>query len=150
MGASRRAPRMSAAARTGSIPNRRLEDVAPEGGAARLAGRRRRFYLRRWIGEKAVKARIYRPAKTATQSGRARTRLWVLEPETESPPTVDSLMGWTGSRDSSSQVRLHFDTVEAAVAYARANGLDYEVSAPRKARPRVGSYADNFRYDRME
>ena len=97
-----------------------------------------------------MKARIYRPAKTATQSGRARTRLWVLEPETESPPTVDSLMGWTGSRDSGSQVRLYFDTVEAAVAYARASGLDYEVAAPREARPSAKSYADNFRYDRVE
>lgn len=96
-----------------------------------------------------MKARIYRPAKTATQSGRAGTRRWVLEPEAESPPEVDSLMGWTGSSDTGSQVRLYFDTAEAAVAHARANGMDYEVAAPREARPPTGSYADNFRYDRV-
>ena len=97
-----------------------------------------------------MKALIYRPAKTATQSGRAGTRRWVLEPEADSPPTVDSLMGWTGSSDTGSQVRLYFDTVEAAVAHARASGLDYEVAAPREARPAARSYADNFRYDRVE
>ena len=92
--------------------------------------------------------RIYRPAKTAMQSGRARTRLWVLEPEASAPSRPDRLMGWTGSSDTARQVCLRFESLEAAVAHARANGMDYEVVSPREPRLTIRSYADNFRPDR--
>ena len=95
-----------------------------------------------------MKWRLYRPAKTAMQSGRAQSAHWVLEPEPESAPRIDRLTGWTASSDTARQVRLRFPTLEAAVAYARANGLDYETFAPRDARPALKSYADNFRHDR--
>lgn len=96
-----------------------------------------------------MKWRIYRPAKTAMQSGRARSAHWVLEPEPDSAPRIDGLTGWTASSDTGPQVRLSFPTREAAVAHARANGLDYEAFAPRDARPVLKSYADNFRHDRL-
>ena len=97
-----------------------------------------------------MKALIYRPARTAAQSGRAGTRRWVLEPEADSPPTVDSPMGWTGSSDAGSQVRLYFDAVEVAAVHTRAGGLDCEVTAPRESRAPVKPCADNFRYHRVE
>ena len=97
-----------------------------------------------------MKVRIYRPAKTAMQSGRANTRLWVLEPEATTGESVDRLMGWTGSADTGQQVLLHFGSREAAVAYAEAGDLDYEVIEPRSPRPIIRSYADNFRYDRVD
>ncbi|MEE8533203.1 MAG: ETC complex I subunit [Alphaproteobacteria bacterium] len=92
--------------------------------------------------------RIYRPAKTAMQSGLANTRAWVLEFEPTAPKVVDPLMGWAGSPDTRQQVRLRFSTKEEAVAFARKHGLAYRVFAPseRKARPKA--YADNFRYHR--
>ena len=96
-----------------------------------------------------MKVTIYRPTKTATQSGRARTRRWVLEPEAETAPRNDRLTGWSGSSDTLRQVRLRFDSRESAVAWAQANGMDYEVVEPRERRPVVRSYADNFRHDRV-
>jgi hypothetical protein len=95
-----------------------------------------------------MSARIYSPAKTAMQSGTAKTGYWVLEFEPESPRKIDPLMGYTTSSDMRSQVRLTFDTREEAVAYAQNNGIAYRVEEPKEARRRQISYSDNFRYDR--
>jgi antibiotic biosynthesis monooxygenase (ABM) superfamily enzyme len=93
-------------------------------------------------------ARIFKPAKTAMQSGEARTKEWVLEFEPASPRDIDPLMGWTSSRDMQSQVRLEFDTKEEAVAYATREGLAYTLTEPTPRKPIRKSYADNFRYGR--
>jgi hypothetical protein len=96
-----------------------------------------------------TQARIYRPAKTAMQSGRAQTRKWVLEylPATARRP--DPLMGWASAEDTLNEVRLHFDTLDEARAFAKREGLDYTVIAPQRAVSKPKSYADNFRYDRV-
>jgi len=96
-----------------------------------------------------MQVRIFRPSKTAMQSGQANTREWRLEFEPVAPRQVDSLMGWTGSRDTTQQLALHFDTKEQAVAYAERHGYAYAVleAHPRAVRRRA--YADNFRYDRV-
>ncbi len=88
--------------------------------------------------------RIYQPAKTAMQSGRAKTRYWLLEFEPGAAKQRDRLMGWCGSRDMLDEVRLKFPTAEDAIAFAEKNGLDYRVQAPRAHRTRPKSYADNF------
>ena len=94
-------------------------------------------------------ARIYRPAKTAMQSGRAKTRKWVLEYEPTSRRDPDPLMGWSSARDTLNEVQLHFDTLEEALAYAKKNNLEYTVIEPQARTPKAKSYADNFRYDRV-
>jgi hypothetical protein len=94
-------------------------------------------------------ARIYRPAKTAMQSGRARTKDWVLDYEPECKREIDPLMGWTSSQDMRAQLRLSFDTKEEAVAYAQRNGLAYSVNDPPPSQPAHKSYADNFRFGRI-
>jgi hypothetical protein len=93
-------------------------------------------------------ARIYKPARTAMQSGTAKTKEWVLDYEPEQPPTVEPLMGWTSSGDMKQQLRLHFDTKEEAIAYCERHGIAYQVfeSVPPK-RARI-SYSDNFAYGR--
>ena len=93
-------------------------------------------------------ARIYKPTKTAMQSGRAKTKDWVLDYEPEEPRVVESLMGWTTSGDMKSQVRLSFDTKDEAVAYAERNGIPYQVFEPKPAPRRIVSYADNFAFTR--
>ncbi|MBV9549595.1 MAG: ETC complex I subunit [Alphaproteobacteria bacterium] len=95
-----------------------------------------------------MRARIYKPAKNAMQSGRARTKLWVLEYEPESPRGIDPLMGWTSSSDMNQQICLEFDTAEEAVAYATSHNIPYQVFEPHLPSPKPKAYADNFRFDR--
>jgi hypothetical protein len=64
-------------------------------------------------------ARIYKPAKTAMQSARAKTKEWVLEYEPATRQEIEPLMGWTSSNDMLSQVRLFFETKEEAIDYAQ-------------------------------
>ena len=91
-----------------------------------------------------TEVRIYKPAKTAMQSGRGNTRDWVLEYEPGSAKETDPLMGWAGSADTRSQVRLRFASKEEAVAFAKKNGMDFRVQEqkPRPIRPK--SYSENF------
>jgi len=96
-----------------------------------------------------ARARIYRPAKTAMQSGRAKTRKWLLEFEPASARKVEPLMGWTSSGDMDSQVTLRFDSKDEAIAYAERLGLDYEVFEPAAPRRSIKAYADNFKYGRQ-
>ena len=97
-----------------------------------------------------MRARIYKPAKTAMQSGVARTKSWVLDYVPNTARQVDPLMGWTSSDDTQSQVRLRFDSKEEALDYARAHGLDAVVQEPksRRANIRAGGYGENFATNR--
>lgn len=95
-----------------------------------------------------MRARIYRPAKNAMQSGRAQTKKWLLEYEPASPRAPDPLMGWTSSADMLQQVQLEFDTREEAVAYAEKHGIEFQVYEPLDIRRAPKSYSDNFRFDR--
>lgn len=97
-----------------------------------------------------MRARVYQPARTAMQSGSAKTKGWVLEFAPASAREVDPLMGWTSSSDTASQVKLRFDTAEAALAYASQHGITAEVNEPniRKAIIRAGGYGENFATNR--
>ena len=97
-----------------------------------------------------MRARIYQPAKTAMSSGTAKTRHWVLEFTPTSPRQVDPLMGWTSSSDTQAQVRMSFDTKQAALDYAKEHGIDAVVQDPNKRKPniRAGGYGENFATNR--
>jgi hypothetical protein len=95
-------------------------------------------------------ARIYQQAKTAMQSGWAGTGEWVLAFEPAERRRTDPLMGWSGSADTQTQVRLRFADRAEAVAYAEKHGLAYEVELPKGRRVRPKAYADNFRFGRLE
>lgn len=99
---------------------------------------------------RAMRARIFQPSRNAMQSGDAKSHEWVLEYVAEEARKIDPLMGWTGSGDMSSQVRLKFDSKDAAIAYAKKNGLAYVVSEPKKRAHilRRAGYGDNFAHDR--
>jgi hypothetical protein len=96
------------------------------------------------------RARIYRQPKTAMQSGRAGCDEWILDFEPAEAGRADPLMGWSGSADTQTQVRLRFDTREEAVAYAEKGGLAYDIELPQTRRFRPKAYADNFRFGRSE
>ena len=82
------------------------------------------------------------------QSGKARTKKWVLEYEPEAPRQIEPLMGWTASTDMRSQISLEFDTFEEAVAYAQKHAIPFQVYEPHKAAPKQKAYSDNFKFDR--
>ena len=97
-----------------------------------------------------MRARIYRPARNAMTSGMAKTHNWILDYAPASAREVDPLMGWTSSSDTQTQVRLRFETKEAALDYAEAHGIDAQVIEPhqRKANVRPRGYGENFATDR--
>ena len=93
-------------------------------------------------------ARIYRPARNAMQSGKGKSNQWVLVHELAVPREIDPLMGYTSSSDTRQQIRLSFDTLEAAEGYAQKNGIPYSVQPAHEATPKRVYYPDNFRSDR--
>ena len=97
-----------------------------------------------------ARARIFRPTKTAMQSGRGNTRVWVLEYEPATRREPDPLMGWSSARDTLNQVRLKFATLGEAKAFADKKGIDYTVEEPNERSFKPKSYADNFKYDRPQ
>ncbi|MDE3015486.1 MAG: ETC complex I subunit [Pseudomonadota bacterium] len=97
-----------------------------------------------------TKARIYRPDKTAMQSGKAGMKEWLLEFSPDQPSPVDSLMGWNGMTDMKQEIRLYFPTKDAAVAYAKKRGIPHEVYDPNTRRQVAKAYADNFKFGRPQ
>lgn len=90
-------------------------------------------------------ARIFQRIKNSTQSGRARTDLWVLEFLSSEPTPVDPLTGWNGLADTRAEVTLNFPTLEAAKAYAEKHGVDAHVVPAPQSKLKLQAYADNFR-----
>jgi len=99
-----------------------------------------------------MQARIYRPPRSAMSSGQGNTKSWVLEYAPAERRRIDPLMGWTGSGDMDSQVRLQFDSREAAVEYAERHGIPYAVEEPQPRKPNVRphGYGGNFASDRRD
>ncbi|MDG6094636.1 ETC complex I subunit [Acetobacter sp. AN02] len=96
-----------------------------------------------------MQARIYRQAKPAGQSGLAGTHTWILDYGQSAQRHQEPLMGWTGSADTQSQIRLKFPSCESAVAYAEKYSIPHVVEQPalRIRKPKV--YADNFAAGRI-
>lgn len=93
----------------------------------------------------ARKAVIYAPTKTAMQSGKAKTKQWILEFEQDAGAReVDHLMGWTGSDDTLQQLRMKFPSLETAISYAKKEGVTYKVVTPQDKKLHIRAYADNF------
>ena len=90
-----------------------------------------------------TKAKIYKPTKTAMQSGMRNTKNWLLEFDTLNTG-INPLMGWETSRDTMSEVKLEFSSKEQAVNYAKKNNIDYYVIEPQKRKVIKKSYSDNF------
>ena len=90
-------------------------------------------------------ARISEIERKTTQSGKARAGKWMLEFERQEAQRPDPLTGWNGSGDTNAQVRMTFDTKEAAIAYCDKHGLAYHVVAAAPVRLKIQAYSDNFR-----
>ncbi len=89
------------------------------------------------------KAKIYKPSKTAMQSGTRNTKKWILEFDTKDAG-INPLMGWETSNDTMSEVKLKFSSKDQAISYAKKNNIDYYVLKTQKQKKFNKSYADNF------
>ena len=89
------------------------------------------------------KAKIYKPNKTAMQSGLGKIDKWVLEFKTKDP-TKNPLMGWESSTDTLTELKLEFSSKELAINYAKKMKIDYDLVEPKKRKTVIKSYADNF------
>ena len=94
-------------------------------------------------------ARIYKPARSAMQSGKAKTKAWLLEYQPAERRSADPLMGWVSSGDTRTQVQLWFDSREAAEAYATRLGISYQVTDSQTSDSPAMSYSDNFKFNRV-
>ena len=92
-----------------------------------------------------MKAKIYKPAKTAMQSGRAKYNKWVLKFLDQKNQLKDTMMGWNGGSSTVSQIELKFSSKEEAVNYAKKNSIDYEILETSERKVINKSYADNFK-----
>jgi len=93
-----------------------------------------------------MKVRIYKPAKTAMQSGRGKTHYWILEYETQSKREPEPLMGWIASGDTLNQIKMRFSTCEEAIEFAKSKGWHYTVAREHERKLRPRNYGDNFKY----
>ena len=89
------------------------------------------------------KAKIYKPSRTAMQSGIRNSKKWILEFDTLDTG-INPLMGWTSSKDTMSEVKLEFLTREEAINYVKKNNIDYYVVEPEKSKIVKKTYSDNF------
>ena len=89
------------------------------------------------------KAKIYKPSKTAMQSGLKKFDKWVLEYITNDP-TINPLMGWESSNDTFSELKIEFANKDLAVEYAKKYKIEYELIEPQERKVTKKSYSDNF------
>ena len=89
------------------------------------------------------KAKIYKPSKTAMQSGTKKFDKWIIE-FIAGKPGINPLMGWESSSDTYSELILEFKTKEHAIEYAKKNKIDYELIEPKSRKINKKTYADNF------
>ena len=89
------------------------------------------------------KAKIYKPSKTAMQSGIKKFEKWIIEFITKDPGK-NPLMGWESSNDTYSEIKLEFKSKNLAIEYAKKNNINYEIIEPKKRKRVKKSYADNF------
>ena len=94
--------------------------------------------------------KIYKPSKTAMQSGHGKTKQWLAEYVSDVSTTKDILMGWTSSSDTRSQIKLFFNTKEQAIEWAKKNNCQFYVEEPQKRKIKPKAYALNFDINRKE
>ena len=94
--------------------------------------------------------KIYKPSKSSMQSGQGNTKKWLAEYISEISTSKDTLMGWTSSNDTKTQIKLFFDTKDQAINWAKKNNFQYFVEENQKRKIKPKSYASNFSTDRKE
>ncbi|KAL1303503.1 hypothetical protein AAFC00_006879 [Neodothiora populina] len=90
--------------------------------------------------------RIYRPAKTATQSGNWNAHHWRMDWDVMSKGHrwENPLMGWQSSADAMQGTHLNFKSKDDAIHFAEKQGYEYFVQEPNERRIIPKAYANQF------
>lgn len=92
-----------------------------------------------------MKVKIFRPTKSAMQSGKKNTKKWLVKPiEEANIRSVNPLMGWVSASNTSSQLGFEFSSKEAAIKFAESKNFSYEIEEPKISSLKQKSYAANF------
>ena len=97
-----------------------------------------------------MKVKIYKPYKTATQSGLSKFKHWIVEFPKDNNLGSEPLMGWQKSDNTRKQVQLQFDTLQQALLYVEKNKLEYILINEKEKKFKIKSYSDNFKYNRLK
>ena len=97
-----------------------------------------------------MKIKIFKPSKTAMQSGLGKTKLWLAEYISETDGGKDSLMGWNSSLDTENQIRIFFETKKQAIEWAKSKNYQFFVQEPKVKIIKPKSYSSNFDYNKKE
>ncbi|EMC91865.1 hypothetical protein BAUCODRAFT_134631 [Baudoinia panamericana UAMH 10762] len=98
------------------------------------------------IDLQARTVRIYRPAKTATQSGNWHSHQWRMDWDVLSKGHrwENPLMGWQSSADFMQGTHLNFKTKDDAINFANKQGYEYFVQEPNERKMVPKAYATQF------
>ena len=94
--------------------------------------------------------KIYKPTKTAMQSGFGKTKKWLAEYISSETTVKDNLMGWNSSSDTKSQIKIFFDTKEQAIEWAKKNRYQFYIEESKVRKIKIKSYASNFDINKKE
>ncbi|MDJ1304883.1 MAG: ETC complex I subunit [Candidatus Midichloria sp.] len=98
--------------------------------------------------DKNMAARIYQAFRSTTQSGKKSLGKWVLEFTPQTKNFIEPVMGWTGGYDTlASEVKLYFNSKEAAMNYAANSSIEYEMLEPKPSKITLNSYINNFSHN---
>jgi hypothetical protein len=99
-----------------------------------------------------MRVRIFQPSKSATQSGRAQTAEWLIEPELVTARTPDPVMGWASAGDTLGELRgrLKFENEQEAISFAEKQGWEFSVIKPKARIVQPRNYLDNFKWIRPQ
>lgn len=92
-----------------------------------------------------MSAIIYKPTRSASQSGTAANEKWLLKFIHNGTRKIEPVMGWTSNRDMMQEVILKFDNQLEAENYAKKNNIEYQVVENNEHKMILRSYAENFK-----
>ena len=89
---------------------------------------------------------IYKPTKTATQSGDWNASHWLMDWDVlpKGHRWENPLMGWQSSADFMNGHRIQFKSKEDAIKFANKQGYEYFVQEPNKRKTAPKAYANLF------
>ena len=92
-----------------------------------------------------MKVTISKPAKSAMQSGKGKSKKWLVSTNyDQTNRSLDEVMGWVSADNTLSQLNFQFDNKEDAIIFCQDSNYEYEVIEPKESSFKHKSYTANF------